>query len=456
MGVHNMVSWEQHFQQLVNPSLMTRLLHRAIPVLRHVNWRVASVGDGYCKTVLPLNEESTNQHGTHQAALMSLSADYTGGLALASLLRGIPLAGVHKCAAEESASLWLAQMNVKYKRPSAGHLDVECRVAPEQARNIQERYARGDRVLAPLNVDFLSDGQQVAVAEMKYFAQPTSQLEPSEAAPRRSALFEHKLKASARMIAGLRTLKSSSPRVHVDCPLAGIAAGPHGLLLANKLQALLPQLKEMVLARTQHIDETIGRVAGLKQVVLLGAGLDMRPMRLASEYPDVRFFEVDLPEMLAERRRVCSGLIDDYSGCRFEVEADFKSTDLLELFSNHPHFDRTVPTAIIYEGCSMYFSDAENRKTLGAMAQLVDHPDSVLWADFVSEEVSGGEVLHDGIRQFLDGMTEMGESFRFGLDAPASWARSAGFEFARVTSSSEVLGENDSVYEQYRFAELKR
>ena len=210
------VTWEQHFDQLVNPDLMTTLLHDAIPVLQHVNWRVAEVGDGYCKTVLPLNQQSTNQHGTHQAALMSLSADYTGGLALATLLRGIPLAGVHKCRADESASLWLAQMNVKYKRPSAGHLDVVCEVTPEQAQRIRDRYDRGARVLAPLNVDFLSNGQQVAVAEMKYFAQPTAQLEPGETSNSRSALMEHKLKASARMIAGLRTLcllyTSPSPR----------------------------------------------------------------------------------------------------------------------------------------------------------------------------------------------------------------------------------------------------
>ena len=182
----------------------------------------------------------------------------------------------------------------------------------------------------------------------------------------------------------------------------------------------------------------------------------MRPMRLAADFPGVQFFEVDLPEMLAERRRVCRELVNDYEELRFEVPADFKTDDPGELLANHPDYDPSVPTAIIYEGCSMYFSDAENRRTVGSMRQLMNHPDSVLWADFVSEEVASGQVSHEGIRQFLDGMTEMGESFRFGMDDPTTWARSIGFPFTDVTGSSEILGQQSPVYDQYRFAEFRR
>ena len=83
-----------------------------------------------------------------------------------------------------------------------------------------------------------------------------------------------------------------------------MVAGPHGELLANHLHEILPQLKDMVLSRSQHIDELIQQVPDLKQVVLVGAGLDMRSIRHAADLPDVTFFEVDLPEMIAERERV--------------------------------------------------------------------------------------------------------------------------------------------------------
>ena len=92
---HNAITWAQDYDTRVNPTLMTRLLHEAIPVLQWTGWRVTEVQEGCCITELPLNHATTNQHGTHQAALLSLSADYTGGLALATLLRGVPFAGVH-------------------------------------------------------------------------------------------------------------------------------------------------------------------------------------------------------------------------------------------------------------------------------------------------------------------------------------------------------------------------
>ena len=136
------VSWEEDYSNRVNPSLMTKLLHDAIPVLKSVDWQVKEVREGVCISELPLCFASTNQHGTHQAALISLSADYTGGLALATLLRGIPLAGVHRCKEENSASLWLAAMDVKYRSPSTGHLQATCIVPDDVARMVRQRAPR--------------------------------------------------------------------------------------------------------------------------------------------------------------------------------------------------------------------------------------------------------------------------------------------------------------------------
>ena len=89
------ISWEADFRDRVNPHLMTELLRRAVPVLEYADWTIEEVGHGYTRSLLPLNPQSTNQHGTHQATLMALAADYTGGLALATLLRGDPIVGVH-------------------------------------------------------------------------------------------------------------------------------------------------------------------------------------------------------------------------------------------------------------------------------------------------------------------------------------------------------------------------
>ena len=161
------LSWEEDLATRSNPQLMTELLHNAVPVLKTTDWKITDVQPGFCESILPLNHVTTNQHGTHQAALISLSADYTGGMALASLLRGVPLAGIHRCSPENSASLWLAAMNVKYVSPSTGHLTGRSRVPEELAKKIISRYSNGKRVLVSLPIEFEANGDLVAQAELR-------------------------------------------------------------------------------------------------------------------------------------------------------------------------------------------------------------------------------------------------------------------------------------------------
>lgn len=445
-------TWQQDYDQRVNPELMTCLLRSAIPVLEHSNWYIDKVEEGFCQSVLPLNAPTTNQHGTHQAALISLSADYTGGLALATLLRGVPLAGVHRCQDDDSASLWLASMNVKYRSPSSGHLTGVCRIDPEKAQSIRERYFSGRRVLATLDVEFFSNEELVAVAEMKYFAQPTVQLTPEPGSTSRSTLFGHKLKASARMIAGIRARQSANPRLTVMCPHAAASAGPHGELLANRLQSVLPQLTDMVLARTQHIDETIRSMQDLRQVVMLGAGLDMRPLRHLHGRPDLTFFELDLPEMVAERKRIIEAFTDRFEDQRVLLQADFRCDDLAELIGTHERFDASLPTLFIYEGCSMYFTEEENSNLFRTISELMVHPDSRIWSDFVSREVATGRTNHQSIAAFLEGMDELGETFIFGVEDADQWLSKVGLGQSETTCCGTYLEEQDMVFQTYSFS----
>ncbi len=449
------ISWAQDYDARVNPTLMTRLLHEAIPVLQWTGWRVLEVEEGGCITELPLNHATTNQHGTHQAALLSLSADYTGGLALATLLRGVPFAGVHPCNEDNSAALWLAAMDVRYKCPSTGHVTATCKIAAETAEMVRQRYFAGKRVLVTLPIIFRSNNEVVAEAEMKYFAQPSIQLKPTREKPAINPLFKHKLKASARMIAGLRA-SADEGFVRLDNAHERHAAGPHGELLAKRLQGILPHLQHTVAARTRHIDETLLAIPGLKQVVLMGAGLDMRPFRLFNQLDRPTFFEVDLPEMLEERTRVISQLQDRPVVQRRMVAADFKVDDLAQVLLKHPDFNPHVPTAIVYEGCSMYFSRQENQEILTLLSQLLQHPDSRLWSDMVTPDVVDGTTQVEEIVAFVDGMEQLGEKFVFGCSDPTAFLSDCGYRSASVTTAQEYLDSRDPTYSAYRFVVARK
>lgn len=444
-------TWENHYARHVNPKLMTELLRKAVPVLEHVQWEVTEVRQGFTETLLPLASESTNQHGTHQAALIALSADYTGGLALASLLTGIPLAGIHRCDEDESASLWLADMSLRFKAPSTGHLHARCQVPESLSQRITTRYFGGKKVFVTLPVEFYSNDELVAEAAMKYFIQPSIQLSTSSSSGNSSPIFHAKLKASARMIAGVRALPPKNRHIRLDCPHTAGAATEHGHLLAKRLESVLPQLPDMVHARTQHGDETIESVHGLKQVVLLGAGLDMRPYRLHSRVNDVRWFELDLPPMIEERNRVISLLKNPPRANRRSIAMDLTSDRIDELLLKHPDFDPAVPTLFIYEGCSMYFDAELNRKILAACANIMRHRDSRIWCDLVDETIISGENQAQPVIDFLSGMDELGEKFIFGHSEPEHYLRQAGLSRVKSVSCAEVLGEDQTVYEQYRF-----
>jgi methyltransferase (TIGR00027 family) len=58
-------------------------------------------------------------------------------------------------------------------------------------------------------------------------------------------------------------------------------------------------------ARTKHMDALLKQAAkdGATQVVNLGVGYDSRAYRFKDTMPDARFFEIDLPAMIVEKKR---------------------------------------------------------------------------------------------------------------------------------------------------------
>ena len=456
-AIHFPISWQQDHRDRMNPRLWTKLLTESVPVVRYIDFQVVEIEEGYCKCLLPLNSQSTNQHGSHQGALIALAGDYTGGIAFASLLRGVPIGNIHPGSDEKTAALWLASMEFKYLAPSAGDLEVTCRVAAKERATIQRRYFQGRRVLSSVSVDFSAEGEQVAVAKMVYFAQPSKQLRAAAGNTRTSTLFKHKLKASARMVAGLRAGLGGPSRLQLHCPHSELVAGPHGKLLAQRLNRILPSLQDMVLARTKHVDSVLIEALknGLKQVVLIGAGLDVRAFRYGLDALRATYFELDLPEMLEERKRVLSR-IGGAALKRKMIPMNFETQRLDEVLLASGGFDATLPTAFVYEGCSMYFDEPTNRAMLLAAKDVMEHPESFIWVDYVGDAIVSGGIDHSAIKGFLNGMDELGETFVFGVDEPTRYMNELGFETISERASDEFFDTSDPVCAAYRFIVSRR
>ncbi len=444
--------WEEARRTRYNSETFTSLLREQVPVLDYVNWRVTLVEQGRAKSVLPLISRSTNQHCTHQAALLFLAADYTGGMALASLIPQWPIIGVHPVGpSENSMSLWLVKGEIKYFRPSVGCLEIGAEVDSDRHDRVRRRYDQGKTVLETITIRFRNGTVEVAEANMTYYARQSNMLRCDGAAPEKvNPLYQHKLISSAELIAGVRARESGGL---FNDPFAARIAGEHGLALAARFCNKTPQLGGMVAARTRHLDLQIMEYlhCGGRDLVLLGAGYDMRPFRLGLP-AGTRVYELDFPTVLTDRQKRLDsfGIKAPEHLTRVQVPIDLRSAPLARVLQGV--IDSTSPIFIAWEGMSMYFEEAEVRAMLAGMAPLLRNNRSRLWLDLVDERAVWQPELFPEVKAFMAGMQMLGEPFVFGVKSAKEFMESCGFHCHQTASSDLFLdGRSDPVYSLYHF-----
>jgi len=121
----------------------------------------------------------------------------------------------------------------------------------------------------------------------------------------------------------------------------------------------------MINVRTHYIDAALKRAVadGATQVVILGAGYDSRAYRFRQAYPQLQFFEVDLPATSAKKRErlvEVFGAVPDY--VRY-APIDFDRQKLEDVLPPLG-YDAKQRTFFILEGVTMYVIEAGNGATL--------------------------------------------------------------------------------------------
>lgn len=117
---------------------------------------MTDVEDGYCRSVLPAAQVSTNQHHALQGATFP----------------GLPTFGVHPVKSGLGNNIWLSHANLKYAAPTYDDLVVSCRIDKGQYEMFQRRFWQGQRVVAHVDLEFLSNGKQTMKGSTTtYFSQ---------------------------------------------------------------------------------------------------------------------------------------------------------------------------------------------------------------------------------------------------------------------------------------------
>lgn len=238
---------------------------------------------------------------------------------------------------------------------------------------------------------------------------------------------------TALVMAAKRAIESERPDCLFKDPLAAQLVGTDYMLALRekweKQGSFNPKSTalriQFVAVRTRFFDDFLLSVLPeIRQVVLLGVGLDTRAFRLPFP-PETHLYEIDLPEIIERKEAV---LKDIPASChRYALAFDLQQP-WAHLLENHQGYSSHEPTVWLMEGLLMYLDKKEVNKLLQTISEL-SVAGSYLGADLIS--VKSWEV---GSR-YPNGL--ISKNWRFGTDKPEELFANHGWN-ASVIQPGEI------------------
>jgi methyltransferase (TIGR00027 family) len=173
-------------------------------------------------------------------------------------------------------------------------------------------------------------------------------------------------------------------------------------------------LSDLVIARTLYFDRIIESAIGtIDQFVLMGAGYDTRAYRGANPH-QITFFELDQPDVQAHKLQALANANISCNHVHF-VNVDFTRDDVFEKLAE-AGYDPAKKTLFLWEGVTLYLSEAEVRKTMRSVSSHACK-NSILLADIYANRMLNIAKSSVG-KQVMDYTSE---GLGFGLDLTTSW-----------------------------------
>lgn len=176
----------------------------------------------------------------------------------------------------------------------------------------------------------------------------------------------------------------------------------------------MPGARTSAIARTRLIDDRLRAAlgAGIKQVVILGAGFDCRSIRLP-ELSETSVFEVDHRDTLRAKRACLDRIAPSASSPVLYIGIDFNRESLSDALHN-AGFDRSRPTVFLWEGVTNYLTEEAVDRVLQVVGTC--QVGSQIIFTFVHSGVLNGSVKFHGADRLIRDVADVGEPWTFGID----------------------------------------
>jgi methyltransferase (TIGR00027 family) len=253
---------------------------------------------------------------------------------------------------------------------------------------------------------------------------------------------------TAVLVAAYRARASARPNPICSDRWAAALSGDEGVELTASYDRVYPPGELYTAVRTAFIDAEVKAAlrSGVRQVVILGAGMDTRAARLAR--PGVRFFEVDKAESQAEKLRRLRALDGYPVDAASYVACDFEKDDFVERLVAGG-YSTTEAAFVVWEGVTLYLTEAAVRATLRRVTGGL-HPSTTIIFDFVSKGLAQGRTQRaedDAMRTWL---ASLGEPIIFGMNDPVPILYEEGFRHVRTVSFDEACLTMTGTYDRAR------
>ena len=223
------------------------------------------------------------------------------------------------------------------------------------------------------------------------------------------------------LIAAIRAVETNRSekegRLFTD-PFAEVLAGSEGFSILEQVLAEAGEQHGIVL-RTRYFDDRImhGLAQGIRQIVILAAGMDTRAYRLS--FPDgTRVFELDRPEVLSYKQEKLGNTLLHCK--RHAVGVDLREEWQSKLIQ--AGMNTTERTLWLVEGLLIYLEEAAV-VTLFEKIDSLSVPNSILLFDVLGRSLLDSPFMAKQL-QFLE---KLGAPWHFGSDEPEKFMEQFGW-----------------------------
>lgn len=248
---------------------------------------------------------------------------------------------------------------------------------------------------------------------------------------------------TSRWVAAVRERESRRSDRLFDDPWAGPLAGDEGRALMAAIESDMPRADPVdpavadnpyLTIRTRFLDDLLAEATGgdgLRQVVIMAAGMDSRAFRL--DWPaETVVFELERDEVLAYKEQVLSSLGATPKATRRTVAIDLRDDFAPALLE--AGFAPTEPAVFLVEGLLVYLEDeAAVLRVLRGVAGLAAS------GSLIALDIAGVGLLSMPMLQpIFDRLAACGAPWSFGTDEPEVLLEQSGFTEIKVIEPGQA------------------